>query len=182
MNSRIETLQVLNTAMWRELVRGATERDHDWHVLTLATLDGQRASARTVVLREVTPEAQTLVFYSDARAAKIGQMRFQPQGCLVAWSRQLGWQLRLEVTLEVAVQGLDVSSRWARVKLSPSAQDYLAALPPGTPVDRYVPERGSREHFAVVTAQVTAIDWLELHTDGHRRARFDSEGARWLAP
>ena len=82
----------------------------------------------------------------------------------------------------VADSGLDVSSRWARVKLSPGAQDYLAALPPGTPVDRYEPERGSRAHFGVVTAQVSAIDWLELHADGHRRARFDEQGGRWLAP
>jgi hypothetical protein len=34
----------------------------------------------------------------------------------------------------------------------------------------------------VVTAQVTAVDWLELHAEGHRRARFDQQGARWLAP
>ena len=50
------------------------------------------------------------------------------------------------------------------------------------PVDRYAPERGSREHFAVVRAEVTAIDWLELHADGHRRARFDNDGATWLTP
>jgi hypothetical protein len=29
---------------------------------------------------------------------------------------------------------------------------------------------------------VAAVDWLELHADGHRRAAFDDQGARWLVP
>jgi len=34
----------------------------------------------------------------------------------------------------------------------------------------------------VPTAQVLAIDWLELHAQGHRRAVFDESGARWVQP
>jgi hypothetical protein len=34
----------------------------------------------------------------------------------------------------------------------------------------------------MVNAQVEALDWLELHPDGHRRARFDATGSRWLQP
>ena len=75
-----------------------------------------------------------------------------------------------------------MSSRWARLKMSPAAHDYLSPLPPGTAVDRPLPERGSRAHFGVVTARIDAIDWLELHADGHRRAAFDAEGRRWLVP
>jgi hypothetical protein len=66
--------------------------------------------------------------------------------------------------------------------LSPAATDYLSPLPPGTPVDRVTPDRASRSHFAVLVAAVESIDWLELHADGHRRARFDASGARWLQP
>ena len=43
-------------------------------------------------------------------------------------------------------------------------------------------EQGSREHFAMVNAEVESMDWLELHRDGHRRARFDATGARWTQP
>jgi len=173
---------VVQTALWRELVRASHEQDHDWHVLTLATLEGERAAARSVVVRQALPDKQRVIFFCDSRSAKVAQMRLSPLGTLVAWSPKLAWQLLLEVDLQVADSGLEVTSHWARVKLSPSAQDYLAALPPGTPVDRYTPERASREHFSVVTAAVTAVDWLELHADGHRRARFDAQGARWLAP
>jgi hypothetical protein len=44
------------------------------------------------------------------------------------------------------------------------------------------PARESREHFAVVAAEVNAIDWLELDARGHRRAVFDDGPARWVAP
>ncbi len=187
MNARIESLGLVHAALWQELQRATAERDHDWRHCTLATVDGERADARVVVLREAQPEAGRLLLYTDARSPKVAQIALHPRGTLVAWSPRLKWQLRLAVRLQVADHGLEVSSRWARVKLSPGAQDYLAALPPGTPVDRYEPERGSREHFAVVTATVEHIDWLELHPDGHRRARFTAGeghdgGGVWLAP
>ena len=158
LKARIESLGLIERTLWTELAQATHERGHPWRVLALATVEdsaqGPRAAARNVVVREVHGTARQLLFYTDTRSPKVLQMHHHPQGTLLAWSATLSWQLRLEVSLSVADSGLDVSSRWARVKLSPSAQDYLAALPPGTPVDRYEPERGSREHFAVVTAQV----------------------------
>ena len=182
MKARLESLHMIERACWRELAHAARDREHAWHVMVLATLDGERAEARSVVLRDVDEARRRILFYADARSAKVAQLRVHPLGTLVGWWPQPGWQLRLRVTLAVETSGLDVSSRWARVKLSPSAHDYLAALPPGTPVDRYQPERGSRDHFAVVTAQVTEFDWLELHADGHRRARLDGAASTWLVP
>ena len=40
----------------------------------------------------------------------------------------------------------------------------------------------ARAEGGVVSAAITAIDWLELHAQGHRRARFDTQGAHWLTP
>jgi pyridoxamine 5'-phosphate oxidase len=86
------------------------------------------------------------------------------------------------VRLAVQTDGLAVSSRWARLKLSPGAQDYLSALPPGSVLDNAIGARGERAHFALIEATVDSIDWLELHAQGHRRAAFDAAGARWLQP
>lgn len=182
MNARLDSLTLIERACWRELDRACHERAHGWHVVTLATLDGERADARSVILREVSEEERTIFFYCDSRSPKVAQIGRHPLATLVAWSATLSWQLRIEVALEVAADGLDVSSRWAQVKMSPAAHDYLAALPPGTPVRSFSPERGTREHFAVVTARVGAIDWLELHAENNRRARFDAGGGRWLSP
>ncbi len=180
---RLQTLAEIEAALWRELARAALDRQHDWRTPVLATADGTMADARTVVLRETDPEARELRFFTDARSAKVPQIGSQPQGLLVLWSKRLSWQLRLRVALEVKTEGLAVASRWARLKQSPAAQDYLSPLAPGTPLSsvpgRVVPERN---HFATVVAQVLAIDWLELHAEGHRRAAFDAAGSRWLAP
>lgn len=180
--ARIESLAAIEQACWQALATAVRDRAHPWRVMTLATVDGERADARSVVLRDVDEARRRLLFYTDARSAKVAQLRAHPQATLVGWWPAPGWQLRLRVALSIETHGLEVSSRWARVKLSPSAQDYLAALPPGTPVDRFQPERGSREHFAVVTARIDEMDWLELHEAGHRRARLAGEASTWLTP
>jgi hypothetical protein len=180
--ARLDSLHMIERACWRELDGAAHDRLHPWRVLVLATRDGDRADARSVVVREAVEDRRELIFYTDDRSAKVTQIHACPEGTLVAWHPGHGWQMRLSVRLRVENTGLDVSSRWARVKLSSAANDYLAALPPGTPVDRYQPERGSREHFAVVTASVHSIDWLELHPDGHRRARLAGTDSQWLTP
>jgi len=180
--TRLDDLQAIEDAIWAELSRAPRDRTHGWRLGVLATTDGQSADARHIVLRDVDPAQRQLVFYADSRSPKIRQIEAHPAGTIVLWSGSLSWQLRLKVRLSVETSGLAVSSRWARLKMSPGAQDYLSPLPPGTPVEHPAPERGSREYFGVVTAQIDAIDWLELHAEGHRRAAFDEQGRRWLTP
>jgi hypothetical protein len=187
--ARLEALPEIEAALWRELARAVSDRHHAWRLATLATVsaqaDGVHPEARTVVLRDCDPAARRLLVYTDARSAKAQQAERRPQGVLVVWSPALGWQLRLHVALVLHTRGLQVSSRWAQLQLTPAAQDYLAPLPPGSTLDGpavAAPDRDSRGHFAVLECQVQGTDWLELHRDGHRRARFDAEGSRWLVP
>lgn len=181
-SSRLEDLAAIEAAVWHELGAAAAGRDHPWRQAVLATIDGERADARTVVLREANTEARTLTFFTDERSPKVRQIGAHPRGTMVMWSDPLGWQLRLAVRLELETAGLAVSSRWARLKMTPGAHDYLSPLPPGSTLERPRPERGTREYFAVITATVEAVDWLELHAEGHRRAVFDGGRQRWVAP
>ena len=189
---RLQALPQIEAALWRELSHAVRDRHHAWRVATLATVaasaDGVQPEARSVVLRDCDRDARRLLLYTDARSAKAHQAERRPQGVLVLWSAALGWQLRLNVALVLHTGGLQVSSRWAQLKLTPAAQDYLSPLPPGTPLadtpaaHATTPERDSRGHFAVLECQVQSTDWLELHREGHRRARFGADGARWIAP
>lgn len=177
-------LAAARAALWAELGRAVADKAHPWRTAVLATVGGAAGvAARVVVLREVDAAAGELVFFTDARSPKVAQATDRPDAVLVLWSQPLGWQLRLQVALGIETGGLAVSSRWARLKMTPAAQDYLSPLPPGTPLDPHAaPERGSRGHFAVVTAQVRAMDWLALDAAGYRRAVFDDDGARWVQP
>ncbi len=182
MNTRLQTLPEIESALWHELAAAVRDKDHAWRVCVLATTDGEVADARHVVLRDLDAEARTLLIYTDPRSTKAQQIATHPLGMLVLWSDALGWQLRLRVALQLQATGLEVSSRWARLKMTPAAHDYLSPLAPGSTVEHPLPQRGSREHFALLSAEVQAVDWLELHAEGHRRALFDAGGGRWLAP
>jgi pyridoxamine 5'-phosphate oxidase len=177
-----DDLPALEDAIWQELARAPRDKAHAWRCAVLATVDGEAADARTVVLRDADRATRTLLIYTDARSPKAAQLAAHPLGTLVLWSPQLSWQLRLRVRLALETAGLRVSSRWAQLKLTPAAQDYMAPLPPGSPLATAAPERHSREHFAVLAAEVVAMDWLLLAATGHRRARFDAAGAAWVTP
>ena len=151
----------------------------------LATVDGDAADARVVVVREVEVRLKQLLFYTDERAGKVAQLLRHSRGTLVMGCPDLGWQVRCKVRLALEMSGLSSASRWARVKLTPAAQGYLTPLPPGSPVSPVPhPDFGTaaRNHFAVITGCVVAIDWLELHPDGHRRARLARDSMQWLHP
>lgn len=178
-----QALPQIEAALWRELASSVHDKAHGWRLPVLATQGTDGPDARVVVLREVDKDQRTLVMFTDARSPKVQQVQAQPGGVLVMWSQALSWQLRLRVSLTVETSGLRVSSHWAKLAMTPAAQDYLAPLPPGSPLPhKPAPQRESREHFALLAAQVVAIDWLELAPGGHRRALFDEHGARWVTP
>jgi len=184
MTARLKALEAIHAEVWRQLTLATTDRTHPWRTSVLATVNGHMADARTVVLREIDERGRRFLIYTDERAAKVPQLLSHPVGTLVMWSAEMGWQLRCRVHLALEMTGLAASSRWARIKLSPAAQDYLAPLPPGTPLDSDAPphEPLTRDYFSVITAKILSMDWLELHDRGHRRASFEGNAARWLQP
>jgi pyridoxamine 5'-phosphate oxidase len=195
-DARLADLVHIEAAVWAELERAVRSRGtatcapHEWRRAVLATQDADGPQARSVVFRDVHADTRELIFYADARSPKVSQLRSDPRAVLMCWSEALGWQLRLRCRIEAETSGLDVTARWARIRHSPAAHDYLSPMAPGTPltdaqgaqVVTPVPPERLRETFAVLTAKVDAVDWLELHALGHRRALFDARGARWLVP
>ena len=172
--------------IWHELMQACHHREHAWRSACLATVDADGLpDARTVVLREADPDGRHLLFFTDARSRSADLMQQRPEGVLVVWSAALGWQLRIKVALSVHTSGLVVSSHWAKLKMNPAVHDYLSPLPPGTALStgHGGVEIETRDHFALVRAQVRQVDWLELQAEGQRRAVFSTgEPARWLQP
>ena len=186
----LTSLPTIEAEVWAELARAAQSKQHPWRTPVLATRDADAVDARTVILREVDIPNRTLLTYTDARAGKAAQLRAHPQGTLVMWSAERGWQIRCRVQLSVDVGGLAATSRWARISLTHAAHDYLSRRPPGaelTGAEQHAHDDNGQEplgrgQFAVVSARVISIDWLELGLRTHRRARFDEGDARWLQP
>ena len=173
MSTRLQELDEIETSIWSELERcvagrpraesGETDAEappHEWRVAVLATVADGQADARSLVLREVDAAERRLIFYS----------------------RELGWQLRMQVRLHVQTAGLAVSSRWAKLQTSAGARDYLSVAAPGRPLDAPLSELGVRGHFAMIEAMAETVDWVELRPDGHRRALLGGPASRWLQP
>lgn len=187
---RLNDLSEIEAALWRELVQAAAQPGHEWRRCVVATSGPDGPDARTMVLRECDPQARWLALYTDARSPKLQQVVLDPRAQIVCWSPTLKWQLRLRCRLQVETHGLAVSTRWARVRFSPGAQDYLSHLPPGSALDpsaRAVDraphhDAVAHHHFAVLVAHVQSLDWLELHESGHRRAGFEGHESHWRAP
>jgi len=182
----LDATQDIRQQIWKELGRASVDRHHAWRTPVLATVgcDGL-PNARTVVLRKVDANHQTLCIYTDARSVKVSELAKEPKAVFAFWSARLNWQLRVRVAISVITDGSDLQVLWQRVQQSASAADYMAAVAPGTarPEAHSSAYTASRaHHFALLSARVLEMDWLELGRGGHRRARLNAETWQWLTP
>jgi pyridoxine/pyridoxamine 5'-phosphate oxidase len=172
--------------IWKELGRASVDRHHAWRTPVLATVgcDGL-PNARTVVLRKVDANQQTLCVYTDARSAKVSELAKEPEALFAFWSPRLNWQLRVKVAMVVTTDGPELEAIWQQVQQSAAAADYMATAAPGTERPEAYSSADTRSgdhHFALLNASVLEIDWLELGQGGHRRARLSADNWQWLIP
>jgi hypothetical protein len=183
----LATSQEIRLQIWKELGRASQDRHHAWRtpVLATATPDGS-VNARTVVLRGVNLTANEVLVYTDQRSSKVAELAFKPGGMFVFWSERLGWQLRMKVHITTLTTGTEVEERWKRIKESASANDYIHPTAPGSPLASGAEASpalpSTKNHFTVLVAKITEMDWLELASGGHRRARMTSDTWEWLTP
>ncbi len=186
----LQTPDEIRHQIWKELSRATHDRHHAWRTPVLATAcPNGSVNARTVILRTVnTTEAQLQIF-TDARSPKVTEIADASNAVFVFWSSKLSWQLRMRVTISVLTTGPTVDTLWQRIKQSASARDYLSLSPPGSLLESdsfnsptTTETTLNTSHFAVLTMQVIEMDWLELTSTGHRRAKITTDTWEWLTP
>lgn len=186
MKNYLQTPQEIRQQIWKELVLASQDRHHAWRTPVLATAaDDGLVNARTVVLRQVDAALGTLVIFTDQRSPKVSEIGNQQAALFVFWSSRLQWQLRVRVNISARASGPEVEALWQRVSQSAGANDYLGPVAPGAAwrESANTPEDSSKNcYFAVLSAKVTEMDWLELGREGHRRARILADTWEWLTP
>lgn len=191
----LEAPKEIRQQIWKELGRATQDRHHAWRTPVLATNDQEgRVNARTVVLRKVNADDNegggTLDIYTDSRSPKVSELADRSSVCLVFWSTRLNWQLRVRAEMSIQTDGPYVESLWQSVRQTRAAGDYLGILPPGVALpseedsadSATASEDTTKGYFAVLSARVTEIDWLELAREKHRRARMVGNSWEWLKP
>jgi len=169
-------------------------------VLISVSTDGL-AQGRTVVLRGFNRQQRQLTIYTDARSAKVAQLRAQPTCTLVAYQPNPMMQLRLSTNAIVNHNNEITHEAWA-VMPGPNRCNYLTDPDPGSisvqatdgrPVinAESVPTNDENEiaysHFSVIVFTIKELEWLYLPRRGHRRAQFTWDEANslqsdWLIP
>jgi pyridoxamine 5'-phosphate oxidase len=164
MEKDFQTLQEIRQHIWKELGRASKDRHHAWRTPVLATVSGEgEVNARTVVLREVDVDQHMLRFYTDRRSPKVSELLQERNALIVFWSTRLNWQLRVRVNISVETDGPEVQALLQEACSTSQEPDTV-------------------HHFALLSAHVQDLDWLELRRGGHRRARFHNDTAQWLTP
>ena len=169
-------------------------------VLISVSTDGL-AQGRTVVLRGFNRQQRQLTIYTDARSAKVAQLRAQSTCTLVAYQPNPMMQLRLSTNAIVNHNNECTHEAWA-VMPGPNRCNYLTDPYPGSisgqatdgrPVinAESVPTNNENKiaysHFSVIVFTINELEWLYLPRRGHRRAQFiwdeaNSLQSDWLIP
>ena len=166
----------------------------------MATYAEEAPFARTVVLREADTQSYELLFFTDIRSHKVGQLREQSQVASLYWDpgKKIQIRCRGKVALE---QGTERCQEfWSRLN-GAGRRTYATVQEPGSKVTEYttgLPEGWSDDwppentdfaftNFALLIQEVTEMDVLHLEQEGHQRALFarqqdDSWDMTWLIP
>lgn len=177
---------------WTILERGAADAKSSFHIGTLATVSGDgRPRARSVVLRACNATERWLGFNTDRRSDKFSECGESPLAVMHFYCQKAKIQLRVRVRLEI-LDGPALETNWTNTRPF-SRICYQVTQAPGTPIDQPLTvsfssegSNGGADNFASIRAHVSEIEWLYLHSQGHRRAlyRFGPNGdeATWLVP
>ncbi|WAC24472.1 flavin-binding protein [Blastomonas sp. SL216] len=199
----IDDLDAVRADIFRRLGRAAKDRRSAMHTPVVGTVraDGT-PSQRVMVLRAFDPATATLRFHTDARAAKVDELRDGAPISVLAYDPGAKRQFRLSGTGFIDAAGETADRAWSASTLF-ARRCYLADPAPGTvsehpmsglaadiegrkPDDEAEVAPG-RANFAVLLATIDSIEFLHLAHTGHRRAifRLSADGTwqgEWLVP
>jgi pyridoxine/pyridoxamine 5'-phosphate oxidase len=181
---------------WAMLVRGGADRRAAFHTPVVATIDEDGApSQRVMVLRAADPALRSLRLHTDLRSDKLRHVGRDARVALNFYD--VAAKLQLRVMGSATAHAGDEIARAAWKSSRPQSRlCYEQHEPPGSvivkplaelPVDRRFAEADDGlKNFAALVVEVSAVEWLYLAIEGHRRARWKWNGnaweGTWLAP
>jgi len=190
---RNDPVEIYNQ-IWSFLEDGVKDRNSPFHTPTLITSeDNNFPSARTLVLRGVDRESETLRFHTDKRSKKIEQINSNPNSVIHVYSQNEKLQLRFKSNLTLHTDGLLVDDAWEN-SYGMSKICYQVSDTPGTVIKNqdgyeYAPKENhdGKDNFIVILAKIIEIEWLYLSSEGHRRVKFTHNKnnqleVSWLVP
>lgn len=174
-----------------ELRRAATDRNHPFRNMQLATTDHKSVPQQRIVILRRVDDDLGIYFYTDNRSDKIMEMHDNPSVSLLMWHPGKRLQLRIAGEATQVQDEALIAKCWEEGGKQ-GIRSYTTTLPPGTPVtareQAYDWKESGTEHFTVVRIRIKELEFLQLDGDHHRRARRSYSGNcydfvdTWLIP
>lgn len=177
-------------AMWAGAVKN---RHSPLHTPVVTTAVEGEPFPRIMVLRDVAQNCGRFRFHTDQRSPKVEQIGDGASIALLAYDPELRIQLTVRGAARVEHAGAISDAAWAASAPS-SRRCYLAAHPPGTPVEvataglpgellnrapTMAESQAGRDNFSVLLIEARELEWLKLTSCGNRRAVFARSGEDW---
>lgn len=165
---------------WKELEAVAKDPKNPFRVCSLATYEeGEGIKQRMVNFRELT-SSRSLLFYSDARSAKINHLRKTPEASVLFYNPII----RLQVFIRGKMQIHTHDELWEthRLKIEGRAiNDYNTLYAPGKKIKNPVSvTRTTDLNFALLELQPDVVEYLKLREEPNRlRAIFRRNQDEW---
>ena len=172
-------LQNILQNIQNELIASVSKKDHPFKYFSLATLNENIPTSRTVVLRDTFSDF-SLVFYTDSRTEKVRQILNNPQVSALFYNPDDLIQLRLEGTAEIEADQKVLKNHWNSIP-EKSRKDYITKRAPGSQIKNpddidYI---NNDNHFCMVTIKTNKIEYLQLKRPNHIRAQFHNTENSW---
>jgi pyridoxamine 5'-phosphate oxidase len=186
--------------IWSRLKIGKKDRNSEFHQCYVASSGNNFPSIRTVVLRHLDKELLTIGFHTDIRSNKINEIKHNSNLTVLLYDHIGKIQIKINGIALINHKNANTEAIWSKIR-DFSKKCYLVQHAPGTNSSEATsgyPEHYENtlpspqelelgyENFSHVSISIKVIEWLYLHQNGHRRARFtidsDHIDKQWIAP
>ena len=169
---------------------GILNISNPYHFFCLSTVKGTAVSSRTVVLRNIEANDLSIYFNADYRSPKVKHLLSNSDCSALFYDNKRKMQLRASCQSIINYKNNLSKQVWESTPLQ-SRKCYMGRYSPSQDLKEWQPNipikylkkdpdkqdsDSGYANFTVVKLEVSSLDILELHHDGHIRYKVDSNG------
>ncbi len=183
-NSTMKPATILEME-YKELQKATKDGKHEYHCFYFATINSKTPKLRTVVLRALDKDNNTLSFHTDLRSNKVKEIQSNKNVSALFYDKKRRVQIRLQGKAQLDENSNKLKKIWSSMRPE-SKLCYMGPFAPGERLDQFQPNlpnhnaqnitsqnnKKGYEKFCRVTIYLKSLDWLQLEHSGHRRIYF----------
>lgn len=183
-NKTMKSTRILEVE-YNELQKAIKDGKHEYHCFYLATINKKAPKIRTVVLRALNKNKNTLSFHTDLRSEKVKEIESNRNVSALFYDKKRRIQIRIQGNAQLDENSNRLKKIWSSMRPE-SKLCYMGPFAPGEKLDQFQPNlpnhnaqnittknnKKGYENFCRVTIYLESLDYLQLEHSGHLRMYF----------